>query len=128
MNPPTSVSVPTSPLHLSSYHRKQNRPDSNKCEGHHYGTQQRTSEVNMGRTRQLQPDEDGFIPMMSQCKRRAIGCREATVSGFEGAPPPLTHIWVSRVKPSLPSLKNNRLSFFIMRKSHMKMQSLVLLK
>ena len=48
-------------------------------------------------TRQVQPEKDGFIPVMSRRKRRAIGCGEASVSGFEGAPPPLRHIWVSRV-------------------------------
>lgn len=97
LNHSMSVAVPSSSRRLPSHHRNQTRPDASKYAGRRNETRLRASEVNAGRTRQVQPDKDGFVPVMSRRGRRVIGCGKASVSGFEGAPPPLRHIWVSRV-------------------------------
>lgn len=46
----------------------------------------------------MKTDEDGFIPVMLRRKRRVLGCAGSSVTGLEGAPPPLRHIWVSRIQ------------------------------
>ncbi len=97
------VSPPSRPL--SSLRENQTRLDASGHAVRHQGTQPGASNVNRGRTlqskyagRQVQPDEDGFMPVLPRRKRRVMGNGEDSVPGLEGAPPPLRHIWVSRVQ------------------------------
>ncbi len=46
----------------------------------------------------MKTDEDGFIPVMSRRKRRVLGSAGSSGTGLEGAPPPLRHIWVSKIQ------------------------------
>ena len=53
-------------------------------------------------------DADGFITVQSGRRRRRVTGSDGTVvPGLEGAPPPLRHIWVSRVKHGDASALND---------------------
>ena len=52
-------------------------------------------------------DQDGFELVQSKPRRRIDGDSDIIVDGLEGAPPPLRHIWLSRIqKGSAESIKS----------------------